>query len=389
MRWTHNVRRASPACSLGLVLLLACAPAAAPGPTTSAPAPGPGAAAPAAAPGPTTSAPAPGPGAAPSAAGAAGAAAPPAAPPREPVKLIQSVASLDIGYLPPFVAASKGFLAEEGLDVEIVQMNSNAAIPAITNKQVHLAAGGSGTRAAYQGAPLRGIFYYFNQLTWLAVGAPEVKAYRDLAGKTIAIAGPGSTEDWVSKLILRRENIPLSDVQIVALGQGPQRAQALLAGQVHFSILNGDLAVGLERRGFNVLGPTGDLLPIPFTGFVAHADTIREQPDLLKAWMRASIRALQFLKRNPAEAADIAAREIGIEPDIAQRATELMLPAISDDDPGGFTEAALLLLTQTDMASLELAADPAELGKRVTDLTLLRQAQRDLGIRCTQGYQCQ
>ena len=29
-----------------------------------------------------------------------------------------------------------------------------------------------------------------------------------------------------------------------------------------------------------------------------------------------------------------------------------------------------------------------ELGKRVYDMALLRQAQRELGIRCTAGYQC-
>jgi NitT/TauT family transport system substrate-binding protein len=374
MSWTPTTRRrhlsASPLLALA-VLLAACAPAATPGATGSAP----------------PSAPA-----APPAATAAPASQPVAqapAPPRETAKLVQAIPSRDFGYLAAFVAAGRGFFAEEGLEVELPVMNSNAAIPAISNKQVHLAASGSGSRAAYQGAPLRAIYTAHNKVTFLAVGTPEVRSYRDLVGKTIAIASPGSSEDWISKSILQREGIPLSDVQILPLGQGPQRVQAMVAGQAHFSALNPDLAVDLERKGYNILGHLGEFMPIPWGGFVAHVDVIRDEPEVLKRWIRASIRALQFTKRNPAEAAEIAVRDLGIDPQVAPRAVELMLPSISDEDPGGVTEAAITFVTQFDMEALGMSGDPAEIGKRVYDMALLRQVQREMGIRCTTGYQCQ
>jgi NitT/TauT family transport system substrate-binding protein len=344
------------------LLLLACGP----GTSTGGPA------------APAPAAPAPAPGQNP---------VPATAAPREPVKFLHSLASIDLGFLPALVAASPGFGDAEGLDIELLQMPSNAAIPAITNKQVHLAAGGSGVRAAYQGAPLRGIFYYYQQNIFHAVAAPDVRSYRDLSGKVVGVASPGSTEDQVVKLLLRREGLAPTDVQSIVLGSGPQRVQAMLAGQVHFTVVNPDLAVDLERKGFNRLGSLGDLLPVPFSGFVAHQDTIRDQPELLRAWMRASIRALRFIKSNPAEAAEVGVQR-GLEREVARRAVELMLPAISDDDPGGVTEAGLLLVTQTDLAALEMDADPAELGKRVNDLALLRQVQWEMGIRCTTGYQC-
>jgi ABC-type nitrate/sulfonate/bicarbonate transport system substrate-binding protein len=268
-------------------------------------------------------------------------------------------------------------------------MTSQVAIPAVTNKQVHFAAGGSGIRAAYQGAPLRAVFYYYNRTTFIAVAAPEIKSFRDLPGKVAAISSPGSGEDWAMKLLLRREGIAPSDVQSVALGQGPQRVQGMLAGQVHFTLLNPDLAVELERRGFTNLGSMAEIMPIPWSGFVTHLDFIREQPDALKAWMRANIRALQYIKRNPAEAAEFGARELDVDREIAQRAVELLVPVLSDDDPGGLTEAGLTLLSQLDMDSLEMSGDPLELGRRVHDMTLLRQVQREMGIRCTTGYQCQ
>jgi NitT/TauT family transport system substrate-binding protein len=294
-----------------------------------------------------------------------------------------------MSFFVTFVAAGKGLFAEEGLEVDLPQMTSNAAIPAITNKQVHLAIGGSGVRAAYQGAPLRGIFYTFKQVTFLAIASPEVRSYRDLPGKVIAVSSPGGSDDWISKRLLQREGIPLADVQIVPLGQAPQRAQGILAGQVHFSAMSPDLAADLERRGFNNLGDLGEVMPLPWGGFVAHVDTIREQPDALKAWIRAHIRALQLTKRSPAEAAEVAIRELGVDREIALKAVQYLGPAISEDDPGGLTEASLLFNTQFDLDAVPVPGDPLDLGRRAHDLTLLRQAQREMGIRCTTGYQCQ
>jgi hypothetical protein len=61
---------------------------------------------------------------------------------------------------------------------------------------------------------------------------------------------------------------------------------------------------------------------------------------------------------------------------------------MNTDDLGGVTEASIILVTQLDMEALNMTGDPAEIGKRVYDMSLLRQAQRELGIRCTGGYQC-
>jgi NitT/TauT family transport system substrate-binding protein len=308
--------------------------------------------------------------------------------PREPVKLIQALPNREIGSLPPLVAAGQGFFAEEGLEVELPVMTSNAAIPALTNKQIHLAAGGSGARAAYQGAPLRVIFYGFKQVTLIPVGSPEVRSYRDLAGKVIAVSSPGGSDDWLTKWIIQREGLSLADARLLPIGPPQQRTQAMVAGQVQFSALPPDIAVDLERKGYNLLGNLGELLPIPWGGFAAHLDMLREQPDILKAWLRANVRALQFIKRSSAQAADVVVREFGLDASTTPRAVELVLPAISDDDPGGFTEASLLLNTQFDLEVVEVPGDPLEIGLRAHDLTLLRQVQRELGIVCKGGYGC-
>ena len=346
-------------------------------------APAAGAAAPAGTSGAATAAPA-----AQVAAPTAAVAAVPTAP-RPLTQVVQALPSRDFGYLPTTVTLSKGFFAEEGLEVEQPVMVSSAAIPALTNKEIQFATAGSGVRAAYQGAPLRGIFYQFNKTTFIATGTSEVKSYRDLPGKIIAVAAPGSSEDLASKLVLRREGIPLTDVQILPMGQGPQRAQAMLGGLVQFSMLNPDLAVEVERQGGTILGHMRDLMPIPWAGWAMHQDVLREQPELAKAWLRASVRGLRFVQQNPAEAGEIAVRELQLDPALVGRALELLLPAIGEDDPGGWTDAGLTMAVQLDSESVEISGDPGEVGRRVHDVTLLRTVQRELGIVCRQGAQCQ
>jgi ABC-type nitrate/sulfonate/bicarbonate transport system substrate-binding protein len=311
-----------------------------------------------------------------------------AAPP-VPIKVVQPLPTRDFGFLLTIVANSKGFFAEEGLEVDQPVMAAPAAVAALTNREVQFATANSAMRAAYQGAPLKTVFYSYNRCTFYAVGAPEVRSYRDLVGKTLAVSAPGSSEDLASKLLLQREGIPLSDVNLAVLGQSPQRAQALVGGQVQFTVLNPDLAIDMERRGFNLLGHFRDLMPVPWAGFATHEDILRDQPDMVKAWLRASVRAVQFVRNNPAETVDIAVRELGLDPEVARRGLELALPAIDENDPGGLSEAGLITTARLDLEVLNLPGDPAELGKRVHDVTLLRQAQRELGIRCVGGYQCQ
>jgi NitT/TauT family transport system substrate-binding protein len=304
-------------------------------------------------------------------------------------KIVEALPTRDFGYLPSIVANAKGYYREAGLEVELPIMTSQVAIPALTNKQIQFGAHGSAERAAYQGAPLRGIWYAYQVNTFYAVAGPNVKSYKDLKGKVVAIASPGSSEDVIVHLLLKREGIATSDVSIIPLGGGPPRAQAMLAGQVQFSVLNPDVAVDLEQHGMNLLGSMAEILPVPWAGFAVHQDLIRDQPDMLKGWLRAHIRALQFIKANPKETAAIAVKELQTPAAVADKAVQLMLPAISDDDPGGLTEQALILNTQVDMDAVKMTGDPLELGRKVNDLSLLRQVQREMGIKCTKGLGCQ
>ncbi|HLY64309.1 MAG TPA: hypothetical protein VKU60_02150 [Chloroflexota bacterium] len=53
------------------------------------------------------------------------------------------------------------------------------------------------------------------------------------------------------------------------------------------------------------------------------------------------------------------------------------------------TSAGLTLQTKSDLDALKQTGDAAGLAEKVTDFSLLRQAQTELTIHCAGGYQCQ
>jgi hypothetical protein len=108
---------------------------------------------------------------------------------------------------------------------------------------------------------------------------------------------------------------------------------------------------------------------------------------LIKRWLRAHIRAMVAIRKNPEEAAQLAAKELKLSNDVALGATKLLVPLINADDPGGFTEKSMRL--NLEYSASRQGGDASKVSiSQVADVTLLREAQRELGINCKDGYQC-
>jgi hypothetical protein len=94
-----------------------------------------------------------------------------------------------------------------------------------------------------------------------------------------------------------------------------------------------------------------------------------------------------YIRKNPEDAAQVAAKELKLTPEVALGATKLLMPLISADDPGGFTENGMRL--NLEYSASRQGGDAGKVAiTQVADVNLLREVQREMGIRCTDGYQC-
>jgi NitT/TauT family transport system substrate-binding protein len=294
----------------------------------------------------------------------------------------------DFGFLPLFVIQEKGFFEEEGLNVETQNMRSNVSVPALLNRALDITTAGTSSVWAAQGAPFHAIMFYYTAPSMFLAVSPDIKDPQDLVGKALGISNPGSQEHIGTMRMLESLGVDPESVQFVALGEANTRFAAAMAGQIAGSAEDPDVAARLVKEGnFRVIASAAGTYNSPFSGWAVHNDYLESNRETVLAFLRASIKGLQFVHDNPQEAADIATWVLGTDNDIAREAAPLVAELIDPDDPGGITEDSLkAALEEIKTDNPDVSADVGL--EDVYDFSLLREAQRQLGIECTDGWMC-
>jgi len=308
--------------------------------------------------------------------------------PRKAIPVLQAVSTIDFGYLPTLLARSKGFFVQEGLELKLLVVSVRVSVPALMSREVHFAAAGSSMPAALKGAPLKAVYYTYKTSTFQLIVRPEIAGPQNLKGKAIAVSSPGSSNDQAARLMLKKLGLEAGrEVTLLSTGDSQARLLTMESNVAAGSAVNPDVAAHLTLRGYRILMNSADVYPVPFSGMAAHEDLIRENPELIKRWLRAHIRAILYIQKNPEDAAQVAAKELKLIPEVALGATKLLLPVISTDDPGGFTENSMRLNLEYSASRQGGDANKVPI-TQVADVSLLREVQREMGIRCKDGYQC-
>ncbi|MGH7832782.1 MAG: ABC transporter substrate-binding protein, partial [Candidatus Binatia bacterium] len=290
---------------------------------------------------------------------------------------------------PTLLARSRGFFVQEGLDLKLIVVSTRVSVPALMSREVHFAAAGSSMPAALKGAPLKAIYYSYNTSTFQFLVRPEIAGPQNLKGKAIAVSSPGSSNDQAARLMLKKLGLQVGrDVTLLPAGDSQARLLAMESNLAAGSAVNPDVAAQLALKGYRILMNSAEVYAVPFSGMAAHGDLIKESPELIKRWLRAHVRAILYIRENPEHAAQLAAKELKLAPEVAVAATRLLLPVMSADDPGGFTENGMRM--NLEFSASRQSGDASKVPiTQVADLSLLREVQREMGIRCKEGYHCQ
>jgi len=134
--------------------------------------------------------------------------------------------------------------------------------------------------------------------------------------------------------------------------------------------------VQMENRGYRILGNTAEIIAHPIAGLGVHEDTIKKDPELVKKTIRAALKSLQLLHTNSKETIKILMDWGRASEKDALRALDLAKPGFSKNG----------LMTDDDL-SIEWGFIQQQTKKTnvpvsiAYDMTLLREAQRELGMR--------
>jgi NitT/TauT family transport system substrate-binding protein len=207
-------------------------------------------------------------------------------------------------YTPAYVAITKGFFEEAGIEQTLSTANGgDKSTAALLSGSADIALIGPETAVYVQNSDSPVKIPIFCGLTatdgFMLMGRDKVGKFEwsMLRGKEILGFRPGSTPLLFLEAALRKNGLdPLKDVKLVNNVAIPARVGSWLAGQNQFAIFIEPDASQLEMDGkAHFLASIGETVgPADYTTFMATDKYIREHPDVIQGWTNAIAKAQKW-----------------------------------------------------------------------------------------------
>jgi NitT/TauT family transport system substrate-binding protein len=294
-------------------------------------------------------------------------------------KVRLSISALDVSFLTAGVASKRGFFKDEGLDVEVIRMNANVSIPALSTGDIdYTMVFASVIRGALRGLPMKVVASFMDSSTHMLIARPEHKSVKDLKGKILGVSTFGATADVAARMMIRHSGVdPEREIKIIALGADRARFAALKEGIVDVIVISPPADSEAKKLGFNVLARTYELFTFPFTGIGTTTKKLREKPDEVKRMIKAGIRANRYVRENRDGAIQVMMEWGKTDRESAANTYDSTWRIFSED--GGMTENGLKVVI--DQAKQSMNIDRPVAISDVAEFSLVRDAQRELGIK--------
>ena len=209
-----------------------------------------------------------------------------------------------IYYAPTYVAMTKGFFREAGLDVALTTaQGGDKSVAALLSNGTDIALAGPESSIYVQNSdsptkiPIFGVLTQADGTMLVGREKGEKFDWQQLKGKEIRSIRPGSTPDLFLEAALRKNGIdPVKDVKLVTNVAIPAQMGSWLAGQHQYAIFQEPDASQLELDGkAHFLASVGEAVGhVDCTSFMATDRYIRDHPETIQAWINAIYKAQQW-----------------------------------------------------------------------------------------------
>ena len=289
-----------------------------------------------------------------------------------------AIPTINVLTRPWYIAKDKGFYAAEGLDPEFIYVQGTLQPPALINGEIDFAGSGDTcVRAAANGVPMKLIFAMTHRPDFMLVVRPEIKSGRELRNKKIAISSLGSLTAVGAKAAASGLGLnPDTDIFLMGMGEQTNRFAALQAGTADGMVVDPGLALAAQKKGFRILSRVGEQLELIQVGLSMSTQKLKSDPDLARRFLKGSVRALVEVQKNPEEMIQAVMKLRKLN---RQDATDVYKMELNS-----FTKDGIPSRNSVENAiqiALQGRPGPKPTYEDLVDLTPLRQAHKELGIR--------
>jgi NitT/TauT family transport system substrate-binding protein len=282
-------------------------------------------------------------------------------------------------FVPLPLGEQRGFFREEGLQAEFIRIAPTVAIAALVSGEIdYYTSIGSGVAATIRGLPVRVVACYLPSAPIALIARPEFKSVRELKGKTIGVNTYGSPIEVIGRLIVKHFGMdPDNEVRFLATGVIESRFAAMSQGMTAATLGSAPIDFLGKKQGFVILASAHELFSYPASGLTVSVKKIKEKPEEVKRVIKAGIKANRYIPQNRAGTIQVIADWLKIDQEMATATYDSVSKAFNDD--GSIPEDGLRLVIEEAKRTAKINREVPI--NEVEDLSILREAQRELGIK--------
>lgn len=239
-----------------------------------------------------------------------------------------------------YVAKEKGYFKKEGLDVDIIMPGEAGADQLVASGKAEFGVSyqESITQARIQGVPLVSLAAVIQHNTsgFASPASKNIKSPKDFVGKTYG--GWGSpVEKAVISSLMKLENTDVNKVKIVNMGDTDfftAVKRDIDFAWIYYAWTGVEAELRGEKLNMVYLTDYSKKLDYYTPVLATNEKMIKNDPDTVKAFVKAASEGYQFAIKHPSEAADVLIKAVpDLDKKLVKKSQEWLSPKYQDDAP--------------------------------------------------------
>ncbi len=223
----------------------------------------------------------------------------------EPVSIRSSYAAVSGAFAPIWIAQEKGLFAKYGVNLDLKYILPATATQALIAGSLDICnPGGELIEAGLTGHDLVFMLGVLNRAVFSLYSKPDLRSVADLKGKVIGVTQPGSTTDFVARILVHDAGLALGkDVRVLYLNGIPEIMTSLTQGNIDAGIISAPTTLRARKAGLKELvNITEKNVPLIHVAFASTRRYLKENPDRVRRYLQGYLEGLRIARTDASQA---------------------------------------------------------------------------------------